>query len=286
MLCFRCIRMGQDDAFGLRIPCKNRHCPRFHANGSKVALSGSEPPKLDDMESQRVTGQLEPMFVSIEHTRLCSGDMSHGVSDDLVDYSIADCLALQGAIFDESTDAGSSSKTSPRSSSSYSRASSAERSACSNGNLQSLIAVGAPGLSSPRTMGLTTVMLRNLLCSCTRTFLLDWLDAEGYEGSYDFVYLPIDFETKSSLGYAFVNFSQPENADAFRRSCSGIGRCTATWSDLQGMHEHVERYRNSPVMHECVPEQYRPALFRGVERVPLPPPTRKIKAPRGWQRKF
>lgn len=130
------------------------------------------------------------------------------------------------------------------------------------------------------------MMLRNLPCSWTRASLLAWLAAERPEGSYDFVYLPIDFETKSSLGYAFVNFALPEAADTFRRECFESGWCTATWSDVQGLFPHVERYRNSPVMHECVPEEYRPALFRGVERVPLPLPTKKLKAPRGWQRKL
>jgi hypothetical protein len=43
----------------------------------------------------------------------------------------------------------------------------------------------------------------------------------------------------------------------------------------------VERLRNSPVMHERVPEVYKPALFVNGLAVSFPAPTRRIRAPRG-----
>lgn len=137
-------------------------------------------------------------------------------------------------------------------------------------------------------------MMRNLPNNFTRQKLLDLLEAEGFAGSYDFVYLPIDFQSNAGLGYAFLNFALPEVADQFRQYFSGFRGwamcsekvCEVTWSDsVQGLHNHMERYRNSPVMHESVPDELRPLLFRGLERVPFPAPTKKIRAPRRWNRR-
>mmetsp|Transcript_10370 Transcript_10370/g.21591 ORF Transcript_10370/g.21591 Transcript_10370/m.21591 type:complete len:142 (-) Transcript_10370:296-721(-) len=52
--------------------------------------------------------------------------------------------------------------------------------------------------------GGTSVMLRNLPNNYTRSKLLEMLDNEGFASQYNFVYLPIDFQTEASLGYAFV----------------------------------------------------------------------------------
>merc|ERR1712228_1011032 len=61
--------------------------------------------------------------------------------------------------------------------------------------------VAALGSSEPRT----TVMLRDLPGGFTRRKLLDFLDGQGFAGRYDFAYLPVSFETRTSLTHAFVN---------------------------------------------------------------------------------
>lgn len=48
----------------------------------------------------------------------------------------------------------------------------------------------------------------------------------------------------------------------------------------QGLEAHVERYRNSPVMHEDVPDTFKPVLFANGVRISFPLPTRKLRAPR------
>jgi len=54
---------------------------------------------------------------------------------------------------------------------------------------------------------------------------------------------------------------------------------------LQGLEANIERYRNSPTMHELVPDAYRPMLFVNGQQVAFPAPTKKIKPPRkGTQR--
>mmetsp|Transcript_67360 Transcript_67360/g.146804 ORF Transcript_67360/g.146804 Transcript_67360/m.146804 type:complete len:537 (-) Transcript_67360:362-1972(-) len=135
----------------------------------------------------------------------------------------------------------------------------------------------------------TTVMLRNLPNNYTRAMLLELFDCLGFIGLYDFVYVPIDFRSKASLGYAFVNLTSAEVAQRFWNCMSGFSSwvlpsrkvCGVSWSGPhQGYTAHVERYRNSPVMHQAVPDEYKPCVFVNGERVPFPAPTKKLRAPR------
>lgn len=64
--------------------------------------------------------------------------------------------------------------------------------------------------------------------------------------------------------------------------------CDVTWGDeqVQGLQAHTERYRNSHVMHESVPDVYKPAIFLGGVRVPFPPPTKRLRPPAGLAAKL
>lgn len=144
-------------------------------------------------------------------------------------------------------------------------------------------------LSKPSQAEWTTLMVRNLPSQYTREDFVSLLVGRGFAGRFDFVYFPIDFETHAGMGYAFVNMVSPGDASrlwknldgfsAWQRPCKKV--CSISWSQpLQGLAVHVARYRNSPLMHELVPESYRPLLFVNGMRVAMPPPTKKIKAPR------
>lgn len=135
----------------------------------------------------------------------------------------------------------------------------------------------------------TTVMLRNLPNNYTCDMLLELVDAMGFSGRYDLVYLPVDFSTGAGLGYAFVNLVCPQDVPNFWEGFAGFCDwvvpsdkvCSVTWSHPhQGLQSHLERYRNSPVMHASVPDGWKPALFENGMRVPFPTPTKKLKAPR------
>lgn len=100
--------------------------------------------------------------------------------------------------------------------------------------------------------GTTTVMLRNVPNNYTRAAFLGMLDAEGFSGAYDFVYLPIDFRSHACLGYAFVNLRDPSCVRGFWQRFDGFSRwclpsrkvCKVNLSEPhQGLAEHVERYR-------------------------------------------
>jgi RNA recognition motif-containing protein len=136
----------------------------------------------------------------------------------------------------------------------------------------------------------TTIFLRNVPLECTRESLLQVLDDEGFSGAYDFVYLPIDFQTKTGLGYAIINMVSHGAAVSAQEQLTGYSKwrpyacrkaLEVSWNGpLQGLPAHIERYRNSPLMHESIPDYYRPALFQNRVRVDFPAPTAKIKAPR------
>lgn len=143
-----------------------------------------------------------------------------------------------------------------------------------------------PGLL-PETR--TTMMMRNLPSAYSRSVLLRLLDEHGFRGAYDLVYLPTDFETMAAFGYAFINFACSAWAERFQLHFQGFHDwgvhsekvCDIIWSDTnQGFMNHVERYRNSPMMHCSVPEELKPIIFQYGVPVAFPPATRKLRAPR------
>lgn len=135
----------------------------------------------------------------------------------------------------------------------------------------------------------TTVMWKNLPNNYTRDDLLALIDSKDFRGSYDFFYAPVDFTSQALVGYAFVNFVSTKEADRFYDCFQNYKDwptlksekvSVVTWSQpLQGLEGHIERYRNSPVMHPDVADDKRPVLFRGGERIPFPPPTKKLRPP-------
>jgi hypothetical protein len=135
----------------------------------------------------------------------------------------------------------------------------------------------------------TTVMLRNIPNRYTQSMLLTLLETHNYAGLYDFVYLPMDFRNGVNLGYAFVNLVRHPDALNFMTTFQGFSEwlvdsvkvCETSWAHPhQGLLEHVERYRNSPVMHPRMPDEYKPMVFWNGMRVAFPPPTKAIKAPK------
>jgi hypothetical protein len=135
----------------------------------------------------------------------------------------------------------------------------------------------------------TTVMLRNMPKNYTRDMLIELVYEMGFDGAYDFIYMPIDFSSQVGLGYAFINFTCAEKAQLSFHTFEGFSdwkvpsdnMCTVNWSDpCQGLEAHIERYRNSPVMHQSIVDEWKPALFSNGKRVTFPPPTKTIKMPK------
>lgn len=149
---------------------------------------------------------------------------------------------------------------------------------------------GSDGEAAPQApQPWTTVMMRNIPNDYSGAMLLDLLDEHGFKGLYNLVYLPMDYHRQAGFGYAFIDFVSTEEAQRFRTQFEGFSDwglvshkiCNVSWSDaLQGVRAHIDRYRNSPVMHDAVPDEFKPMLFESGERVPFPAPTKSIRAPR------
>lgn len=136
--------------------------------------------------------------------------------------------------------------------------------------------------------GKTSVMLRNLPNNYTREMFLQLLDDQGFKCKYDFAYLPFDFFHDANLGYAFVNMVDSEAVDLLWKAFQGFSDwrlpsykvCEVTWSaPHQGLKAHVARYRNSPLMHDKVPDDFKPVILRNGTRQPFPKPTKCLRAP-------
>merc|ERR1719492_76355 len=160
---------------------------------------------------------------------------------------------------------------------------------CSPESEQAAAAAGA-AVSPAATVALemTTVMLRNLPNDYNRTMLVHLLDCKGFAGKYDYVYVPTDLSRQAGLGYAFVNMVSAADAQLIRQQLEGFKHwavpsskaLTVGWSDAtRGFEANVERYRNNPIMHECVPDEFKPAVFKDGMRAVFPLSTKRLRKP-------
>jgi len=140
----------------------------------------------------------------------------------------------------------------------------------------------------------TNVMVRNIPNNMKRHEAMEWLDKEGFQGRYNFFYLPCDYKKGCGLGYLFANFKTHADAVEARRKLRGFG----TWSevdprfkspkcvrvrwgnpDKQGQEKLIASFRNKPVMHPDVEEEWKPLLLEDGEIKPFPKPKRNLTRP-------
>eukprot|EP00927_Polykrikos_kofoidii_P016295 TRINITY_DN1734_c0_g3_i1.p1 TRINITY_DN1734_c0_g3~~TRINITY_DN1734_c0_g3_i1.p1 ORF type:complete len:363 (-),score=33.54 TRINITY_DN1734_c0_g3_i1:409-1497(-) len=142
----------------------------------------------------------------------------------------------------------------------------------------------------------TTLLLKNLPKDWTRHDLFALLVEIGLSRTVDFLYIPtkLGANVSDNFRYGFANFTDHSAADNCFRLLHGFSdwpqevleRCPLeiSYSErMQGLSDHVERFRNSPVMHESVEDTFKPAVYADGVRIEFPRPTRHIKAPK-WRR--
>jgi len=114
----------------------------------------------------------------------------------------------------------------------------------------------------------TTCMLRHIPNRYTAEEVLAEMLAVGFEGAFDFFYLPIDFKTKRNRGYSFINFRDAADTVRFVQSFHGkILKRYATHKILevspaltQGFEANVAQYVRKDAQRIQNP-WFRPMIF-------------------------
>mmetsp|Transcript_16581 Transcript_16581/g.42821 ORF Transcript_16581/g.42821 Transcript_16581/m.42821 type:complete len:350 (+) Transcript_16581:88-1137(+) len=120
----------------------------------------------------------------------------------------------------------------------------------------------------------TTMMLRNIPNKYTQNSLMEEIDSCGFKATYDFFYLPMDVHNRSNVGYAFINFTDPADAERFRRvfiehrfqKIHSRKVSSVCCGHVQGLDENLKHFENRAVTHSKN-DQYRPVVLQAGERL-------------------
>ncbi|XP_039137779.1 protein MEI2-like 4 [Dioscorea cayenensis subsp. rotundata] len=112
----------------------------------------------------------------------------------------------------------------------------------------------------------TTLMIKNIPNKYTSKMLLAAID-ENHRGTYDFIYLPIDFKNKCNVGYAFINLTDPQHIIPFSKTFNGKKWekfnsekvASLAYARIQGKSALIAHFQNSSLMNED--KRCRPILF-------------------------
>jgi len=128
--------------------------------------------------------------------------------------------------------------------------------------------------------GKSTVMVRNIARRSTQKMLTSDLEEAGFAKQFNFIYLPFCFESKSNVGYAFINFLDGAIAERFidewnRKDCdsartpiiNGKKALTATYADVQGLDANIDRLVGDYKIARIHNPRYQPAIFEDGFRV-------------------
>jgi hypothetical protein len=115
----------------------------------------------------------------------------------------------------------------------------------------------------------TTMMIRNIPRRYKQEYLLMDLHDLGFEGTFDFLYIPMDKTTSACVGYAFVNFKDPCWAEQcihsfkgyqFKRHSRGTSKVAqVSVAHLQGVEKNLQHYQDCASASKR--EMQRPLVF-------------------------
>eukprot|EP00448_Togula_jolla_P003834 CAMPEP_0170596560 /NCGR_PEP_ID=MMETSP0224-20130122/15190_1 /TAXON_ID=285029 /ORGANISM="Togula jolla, Strain CCCM 725" /LENGTH=344 /DNA_ID=CAMNT_0010920875 /DNA_START=77 /DNA_END=1111 /DNA_ORIENTATION=+ len=67
-----------------------------------------------------------------------------------------------------------------------------------------------------------TVMVRQVPRQFTQNMFLKLVNRHGFQGLFNFLYLPFDYKKRINVGYGFLNFVKPEHAHSFQLTFDGV----------------------------------------------------------------
>jgi hypothetical protein len=114
-----------------------------------------------------------------------------------------------------------------------------------------LEAASGTALSGGGLSGCTTVRLKNVEPSLMPDMAIAALNANGYEGLFDFVHVPMDMKRRKNRGILFINFVEPATAEEMyqsfhHRTMPGVSlpskALEITPAYVQGFQENFDRH--------------------------------------------
>ncbi|CAK9029070.1 unnamed protein product [Durusdinium trenchii] len=123
---------------------------------------------------------------------------------------------------------------------------------------------------------ITTLMLRHIPNKYSQSSLLKEIDFKGFQGKYDFFYMPMDVHNRTNVGYAFINLVTTRDARDFflmfsnyRFEFHASGKIGAVSpGHVQGLENNVCHFGHRAVA-TAQNVQYRPLVFRDGKQVDL-----------------
>ncbi|PNX74159.1 protein MEI2-like 4-like, partial [Trifolium pratense] len=126
----------------------------------------------------------------------------------------------------------------------------------------------------------TTLMIKNIPNKYTSKKLQDTIN-ERHKGTYDFLYLPIDFKNNCNVGYAFINMTSPSSIVPLYEVFNGKKWelfnsekvAALAYARIQGKAALIAHFQHSSLMN--MDEDCRPILINtdgpnAGEQVPFP----------------
>ena len=112
-------------------------------------------------------------------------------------------------------------------------------------------------------------MIKNIPNKYTQAMLKEAIDRQVLHGSYDFLYLPIDFNNCCNVGYAFINMTSVVNVHVFYSAFNGRKWehfksekiCEVTYARLQGLKKMKSHFQSSGIS-KLSDTKVKPILFK------------------------
>jgi len=120
----------------------------------------------------------------------------------------------------------------------------------------------------------TTLMIRNIPNRYTQRELIRELESLGFDGTFDFLYVPMDKGTMCNVGYAFVNFVNHEEAARcmqvfdnypFTKHRKARGKiATVSIAHIQGLEANIRHYEKAAVNGSSRSRQRGPVIMASI----------------------